>query len=84
MFLSAKADYFSLSVVYVLIPFFSHKVLNDPLNTVPLSTQTFCCFFVFIICLNASAVEVAYFDFNGCTRDMQSTADRGTCNSLHP
>ena len=77
MFLSEKADTFSLSVVYVLMLFFSYEVFNDPLNSVPLSTQTFCGCFVFIICLNASAVEVAHFDFNGSThrkRDMQSTA----------
>ena len=51
----------------------------------PLSTQSFFGCLILIIFLNASAVAVAYFDFNFCTRryrDIQSTATRRYLKSL--
>ena len=67
MFLSANAGFFSLSVLYVFMPFFLHNASKDPLNSVPFSTHIFFGCFVVIISLNGSAVVVAYFDFKGCT-----------------
>ena len=36
MFLSAKADFVSLAVVYIAIPLLSQRFLNAPLNSGPL------------------------------------------------
>ena len=66
MFLSAKADFVSLAVVYVAIPLLTQRFLNAPLNSVRLSDQTFCGCTFSIIFLNALAAPGALFDHIHC------------------
>ena len=68
MFLSAKADFVSLAVVYVATPLLSQRFLNSPLNSGPLSDQRFCGCTFSIIFSNALAVSGALFDRIGTTR----------------
>ena len=81
MFLSAKADFASLAVVFVAIPLLTQTFLNAPLNSVPLSDQTFCGCTFSILLSNALAASGALFDCIGTTRknlDNTSTATSTT------
>ena len=85
MFISPKADFFSLAVVYVAIPLLSQRFLNATLKSVPLSEQTFCGCTSSIIFSNALAASRALFDRFGTTRknlENTSRANRKYLTSL--
>ena len=52
--LSAKADFVSLAVVYVAMLFLSQRLLNAPLNSVPLSEQ------LSVVALSQSSYRMLY------------------------
>ena len=84
MFLSANADFASLCVVYVSIPFRLQKSLNAPLNSVPLSDHTFLGFVIDVFLANVFAVSSAVLDRIGSTRNFRDNTSTATSKYLTP